>query len=106
MLIRLDELPAVLRDKVTDLRDCVTRALRDFVSDHKTLRVRYSPRTEASIIRDHQVTDLACLPRRLRLSLDSRTYCGRRRRNRSRRDWDPRRAVRPCGSCASYQGKG
>ena len=55
MLISLNELPAGLQEHVSTLRECVRSALRDFVTHHKALRVRYTKRTEASIIHDYMV---------------------------------------------------
>jgi hypothetical protein len=55
MLISLADLPDSLRQHITALRECVRLALDDFTTDHRDLRVRYSARTEASIIHDNMV---------------------------------------------------
>ena len=55
MLIDFADLPQALRDQLTVLRGLVQAALEDFVSMHSGLRVRYTARTEASIIHDNMV---------------------------------------------------
>jgi len=55
MLISLLELPENLRKHVSTLSACVKLALADFVADQSAHRVRYSARTEASIIHDYMV---------------------------------------------------
>ena len=55
MLINIEDLPADLRKHVEPLREFVRQALRDFLAHHSAFRVRYSPRTQASIIHDYMV---------------------------------------------------
>lgn len=55
MLIDMNDLPTILREQIGVLRGLVQSALRDFIDHHKELRVRYTARTEASIIHDYMV---------------------------------------------------